>query len=270
MDFDEYKAVDAVNYSALKWMRKSALHFLNALKRDGADTRSMKLGRAGHTAVLEPDRFLIDYVMFGGDRRAGKAWDAFAADHADKEILKLDEYQLALAMRDAVEKHPRAMELLAGGRAEVSLKWTDEKTGLECKGRVDWVDVSRRIFVDLKTAADIEASKFAANAARLGYHGQLAMYRRGLEAVHGATFDGYIIAVENKAPFDVAVFRYDEDVMYTADCEVGELLGRVAQCRRSNEWPGQYPGETSLYLPAWAQADEGIDGLDLMVNGQEV
>ena len=263
MDFDEYKAVDAVNFSALKWMRKSALHFLNALKRDGGDTRSMKLGRAGHTAVLEPDRFLIDYVMFGGDRRAGKAWDTFAEANADKEILKIDEYQLALAMRDAVEKHPRAMELLAGGRAEVSLKWTDEKTGLECKGRVDWVDVSRRIFVDLKTATDIEASKFAANAARLGYHGQLAMYRRGLEATHGVTFDAYIIAVENKAPFDVAVFRYDDEIAEQADGEVGELLARVLECRKTGQWPGQYPGQTPLYLPPWARADEGIEGLDL-------
>ena len=58
--------------------------------------------------------------------------------------------------------------------------------------------------------------------------------------------------------------------MYAADCEVGELLARVAQCRASGEWPGQYPGETSLYLPAWAQQDEGINGLDLMVSGQEV
>jgi len=267
---NDYRSIDAVNWSTLKEMRKSPRHYLHAVQRERTDTRAMLLGRAGHTAILEPDRFLLDYVMFGGDRRAGKVWDAFAEENAGKEILKLDEYQLALEMRNAVEKHPRAVDLLSSGTAEVALQWTDEKTGLACKGRVDWTDASRRIFVDVKTAADIESAKFASAAARLGYHGQLAMYRRGLEATHGRTFDGYLIAVENKAPHDVAVFRYDEDVMYAADCEVGELLARVAQCRASGEWPGQYPGETSLYLPAWAQQDEGINGLDLMVSGQEV
>lgn len=267
---DSYKAIDAINWSTLKHMRKSPRHFMNALTSQGDDTRSMKLGRATHTAILEPDRFLVDYVMFGGERRAGKAWEQFAEANAEKEILKLDEYQLALAMRDAVEFHPRALDLISSGVAEVALTWTDEKTVLRCKGRVDWVDASRRIFVDVKTAAEIEAMRFASAAARLGYHGQLAFYRRGLEATYGQTFDGYLIAVENKKPHDTAVFRYDEDVMYAADCEIGELLERVAQCRASGEWPGQYPGETSLYLPAWAQQDEGIEGLDLMVNGQEV
>lgn len=268
---DDYGNVDGCNWSTLKWMRKSPRHYKHAVDSQiEGDTKSMLLGRATHTAILEPEHFLDRYVMFGGDRRAGKAWDEFRAKYADREILKLDEYRLALQMRAAVEIHPRAVELLSAGAAEQTIQWTDAKTGLPCKGRVDWVDVARRVFVDVKTAVEIESAKFASAAARLGYHGQLAMYRRGLEAVHERTFDGYLIVVENKPPHDVAVYRYDEDVMYAADCEVGELLERVAQCRASGEWPGQYPGETSLYLPAWAQQDEGIDGLDLVVNGQEV
>lgn len=267
-----YSKIDAVNWSTLKHMRRSPRHFLHALRTVGAaeDTRSMLLGRAAHTAILEPDRFLDQYVMFGGESRRGKAWEEFAEQNAGKEILKLDEYKLALAMRDAVEAHPVAVSLLSSGAAEETIQWRDDKSAIECKGRVDWVDASRRIFVDVKTAADIAAPIFSAAAARLGYHGQIAFYRRGLEALHGSTFDGYLIAVENKAPHDVAVYRYDEDVLYSADCEIGELLARVAECRASGEWPGQYPGETTLYLPAWAQQDEGISGLDLTVNGQEV
>ena len=33
---------------------------------------------------------------------------------------------------------------------------------------------------------------------------------------------------------------------------IGELLKKLVECRAKNEWPGRYPEEEALLLPAWA------------------
>jgi hypothetical protein len=255
MNFAEYAALPRVNWSTLKAAKRSPKHYQHRLAHPIDDTPRLGFGRAVHTAVLEPDRLALDYVVFFGERRAGKEWAAFCEQHPDQTILKRDEYESCLAVRDAVRAHPVAAALLRSGEAEQTILWTDTETGIECKARIDWLGAAG--LVDLKTTADVDARLFGATAARL--------------RANGIDVPAKIIAVETEAPCDVAVFGIDDDVLYAGEVEVTTLLRRVAECRERDEWPGRYVGEEPLRLPAWAfPAENEVDqGLDLLVSASE-
>lgn len=269
MTFDEYLAIDAVNWSTLKEARRSPLHFRHRVENPREDTTRLAIGRATHTAVFEPDRFVLDYALFSGSIRRGKEWDACCAANRGKTILKAEEYQTCLAMRDAVRSHPIAGPALAPpGEAEKVLTWTDEVTGLKCKARIDWWRPG--LLSDLKTTVDVSPRRFGTIAERMGYHGQMAFYRAGLIANGLDAPPPRIIAVEAAEPHDVAVFRIDDDALYAGEQLVAELLALVAAGKFSNKWPGQCPEEIPLQLPAWTFKEEGdLTGLDLMVTASE-
>lgn len=247
LTFAEYAALDAINWSTLKEMANSPLHYRHRLCSERPDSDAMAFGRAVHCAVLEPDEFPRRYVLWDGGRRAGKAWEEFCAVNAGREILTAERYDRALAIRDAVRRHPVARGLLRSGRAEQTLLWTDSHTGLRCKARLDWVRPRARTVVDLKTTSDLDPRRFAASAARLLYHGQAAFYLRPLPEW---TFS--IIAFESDGPHDVAVFELGEDVLWAGDDLATRLLRAVVKCREARHWPGRYPAATELELPGWA------------------
>jgi hypothetical protein len=269
--FDEYLKIPAVNFSTLKAGRQSALAYAYRVEHPLEDSVRLAMGRASHTALFEPDRFLLDYALFAGPRRAGKDWDQFCAANKGKTILKADEYRECLGIRDAVRAHAVAGRLLAPpAEAEKVITWTDEPTGLPCKARLDWYRAG--LLCDLKTTQDIEGRRFGATAARMGYHVQMAFYRAGLLANGLEAPPAKIIAVSVPAPHDVAVFSLDDDVLYQGEQEAAELLRMVAAGRFSGLWPGRYPAEeVPLQLPGWAfPSDNGdLNGLDLLVSGQE-
>lgn len=255
--FAEYAAINAVNFSTLKHMKKSPLHYLEAVKTEREDTVRLAMGRGAHTAVLEPDRFPLDYVVFKGKRRQGKDWTAFESMHANDTILKANEYQQCLAIRDAVRRHPVAGKLFVGGFSEQAITWTDPDTKLKCKAKLDWF--TDLVLADLKTAKTVDARAFGAQAARFDYHTQIAWYSDGLMYSRGIRPQIKLVAVELDKPHDVAVFPLSED-----DYEAGRdtyrgWLEKVASCLESGEWTGRYPEEEELKLPAYVWGDNEED-----------
>jgi hypothetical protein len=242
VSFDEYRAIKAVNWSRLKKIATSPLHYLHGLTAPDEDTPSKILGRAVHAAVLEPERLDDDYAVFDGAVRRGKDWDTFKAANADRTILKADEFALARSCGEAVRNHPRArayLELV--GEAEKTITWTDEVTGLPCKARLDLFTPG--VLGDLKTARTIAKLPFLKQAKWLGYDGQLAHYRMGCRANGLDVQKVVLIAVENSAPFDVGVFVWDEERLLVAEQEVRALLDRLAECIQTRTFPGQHPDE---------------------------
>jgi hypothetical protein len=266
--FDEYAAIDAVNWSTLREMEKSGAHYRHRLTTPRNDTPAMRFGRAVHTAVLEPDRFPLECVVWDGGDRRGNAWKEFAAFHCDSTILKEDEYATCLAVRDAVRSHPAAAPLLVGD-SEIVLEWTDPDTGLACKARLD--KAHDGCAVDLKTTTTTDPGEFGRTSGRLLYHCQLAFYQRGLRecGMAGAESVPRVIAVEVAPPYDVVVFALAADAFMTGEMLVGDLLHHVASCRERNEWPGRFANEQELYLPPWmvAEPDGGL-GLGITIGGE--
>ncbi len=265
LSFAEYRALPGLSISAFKNMRKSALHFKYFRDHPAADTAAKALGRATHTAILEPQRFLADYVLWEGGSRSGKKWTEFAkasADAGTKQILTRAEYATACAMRDAVRGNPHAMRYLTTGDAEVSLQF--ERDGVACKCRVDWITRlhDEPILVGLKTAKDAGARAFSRQAVNLGYHVQWDWYNSGYKATTGESpVEMVEIVVENTPPHDVAVYRPSPQALFLGKKTNEELLEKYKACLDSNLWPGEQPGETELTLPNWAffENEEGAD-----------
>ena len=260
MTYGDYSAIDAVNWSTLQNMRDSALHYRYRLGAPREDTAALALGRVTHALVFEPDTFARDFAIYEGGDRRGKAWEAFKAEHTGMTIFKPNEVDAAVAMAEAVRRHPLVQPYLGGGAFEQTITWTDRETGLRCKARPDWTVAQTRVLLDLKTTRCADGRRFGASAARYGYHCQLAHYAMGVEAALGwKPWRVLLVAVESMAPHDLSVFELDNDVLYAGREEVLSLLIKLSYHRESDTWPGRYEEEQALQLPAWIFGDEDGD-----------
>jgi hypothetical protein len=256
--FAEYVRRPEVHATSLFHLLTSPRHYQARISGEQPDTDSLRQGRAGHTAILEPDRFLLEYAVWKADngRRFGKKWDEFCAGNADKCILTQAQYEAALRMRDAVDEHPVARGLVrAKGESELTLRWAHPPTGIACKARIDRLTEN---LIDIKTTRNPDPHKFGTSAAQYGYAFQLAFYGDGVVAALGRTPPPTkIVAVQNAEPFDVVVFDLPPEVLAIGREQVERAMNLLAACKKSGQWPGMAPDtEVTLRLPAWAAPQE--------------
>jgi hypothetical protein len=264
--FESYINTPGVNWSTLKYMRDSPLHYRYFSTTASVDTAGREKGRALHTLVFEPQKFADEYAVFEGARRQGKVWDAFEEANRHKTILKADEYEEVKAQSDAVRSHPAVIPYLTGGIFEASWRWKDAKTGLICKGRTDLWHPEKRTLIDLKGTTTIHPHYFGRIAARQGYHCQLAHYNNGITVnVKRKPLKVCILAVESKKPHDLTLFELSDDDLYAGEEEVSQLLAKVAECTASGLWPGRSPEPVPLQLPPYIWGDDE-DPADLGVD----
>lgn len=253
MPFEAYLDLRAEHATGLKSILVSPLLYRHIEQEGRPDTDTLRVGRAGHAAVLEPSRFLTTFARWDA-RRAGKEWEAFKAHHEARgcTVLTATQYDNAVAMSDAVRADRLAAKLLEDptGEAEVSITWRHAGTGLPCKARIDFLG---RALVELKTARDPAPGPFSTASARLHYDLQLACYAAAVESVGLELPPVKVIAVQNVPPFDVVVYQADDELLDVGRERFESAMMMVAHCRRTGEWPGVARGEEQvLRLPAWA------------------
>jgi exodeoxyribonuclease VIII len=259
-----FPGVDALIYhrwpgasqSRLKVLRdKSPAHLRYQMDHPPEPTEAMIVGAAVHTCVLESDLFPGLYLRaIPGDGRTTaikEARKAQAESHPGAIILKPDDFDTCLAIREAVAAHPNTRHLLEGER-ECSAVWRDSATGVLCRGRFD--DVARSIgaLTDLKTTADASPHRFPMAIYNFGYHIQAAHYLRGAKAL-GIDADSFgIVAVEKEPPYAVAVYQLTGAAIYDGERELDPLLERWAECEATGRWPGYDEAVVQIDLPTWA------------------
>lgn len=259
MTRSDYFSLPGVNWSRLKFMRDSPKAYRYACEVGYEDSDTLREGRLLHTLVLESSRFEMDYAVWRGKKRDGKAWEAFEADNASRCIVTVAQLLQAEAMAAAVRASPEAMEYIGarGAEFEHSLQWVDTDTGLPCKARADIIVPGRRILADLKGAVSADARRFGNAAARYGYHCQCGHYGNGIQATRGwFPQQTKLIVVEKAPPHDVTVFDVGQEEIELGREEVSHLMRRVRECTDANRWPGRYEGEQALALPAYITAGE--------------
>jgi PDDEXK-like domain of unknown function (DUF3799) len=254
----EYDALPAVNYSTIKHIARSPLHYRYACENDTQpDTDAMVLGRVTHLAVFEPEKLATHVAVWEG-RRAGKEWEAFEAEHAHQEIIKPELFATALAMGKSARV--AAGKLLSEGESEIVMQWTDAETGIRCKGRLDHISRGFGI-IDLKTTADASALAFGRRAAALQYPVQSAMYTDGAEANGWCSLPYTILAVESRAPYAATLYTVTADHIDQGRETYRGWLRTVKACQDSGIWPSYPPGVLSL--PRWAEPSVGADDQDV-------
>jgi hypothetical protein len=261
MNNTDYHAHAAISKSHLDQVAKSPLHYwaryLDPNRVVPEPTPAMAIGSAVHTHVLELDQWDARYVSApdGIDRRtkAGKAeWEAFTAAATGRTVLPKADADLVMRMAQSVFSHPAAAMLLAlPGKAETTQMWTDAATGLECKCRPDWLTDDGRLLVDLKTTEDASRG-FAKSIAQWRYHVQASWYLDGIEQATGTRPEQFLfLCVEKKAPYAVAVYAADAEMIAAGAKAAARDLNVLATCKAAGAWPGYSDQIEAISLPPW-------------------
>jgi PDDEXK-like uncharacterized protein DUF3799 len=247
-----------VSKSALDQIERSPMHYLAWLDAEEKEpTPALAFGSAFHCALLEPKVFEATYAVqpdFGDCRfkeaKANKA--AWLEMNYGKLALSADDGARITGMIASIMKHPAASRLIAEGQAEVTLRWTDESTGLACKSRADYWVKSKRFVVDAKSTEDASPEAFAKSVYKWGYQKQDALYRAGFAAC-GERIDHFaLLAVEKEAPYACAIYVLDADAVAKGHSSVRRDIAMLSECLSTDSWPGYSAGVETLSLPPWA------------------
>src|SRR3990172_9289445 len=193
--------MNRMNWSTLKHLATSPKMLRWRMEHPQEDTPALKLGRAIHCAVLEPDVFASRWVApgqcgttvktggrctNGGSLYYAGEWYCRVRGHAPEDagdppagVEVLDGESLDLAVRGAqsLRAHKAPGKLLEHGRAEADIEWTDAHTGIECRGRLDWIMPDG--IVDLKSTRRETLREIVGDVSRMLYHAQVAWYHDG-------------------------------------------------------------------------------------------
>lgn len=267
---EDYDRLARVNFSTLKSIGRSPLHYAYRLVKADKDTGPKKTGRATHLAVFEPDQFRATCALWTGGVRRGKEWDAFRKKNPGRDILTEAENEKCLAIQKAVRADRIAHPYVSEGQGEVTMLWTamvEVGPLLQCKGRIDFDGATA--LVDLKSTRDASPDGFGREVWRYGYHVQAAWYSDAYYLATGIRKPYVLVAVEVEAPHVVQVYRVPEVVLELGRETYRAWLEKLAICREESRWPGYADGELELTLPKWAVdlgADEDLTGLDLEIS----
>lgn len=280
LPFEKYLAMSGcISSSGLRKIIKSPRHYIAEVMGftddDEDDEKDyLRFGRAAHMMVLEPAKFRQLYMVepeFVGLTKDGRESTQSAEARkkkkewwenrpADSVIVTQKEMDILSYMVDALMAHEQASNLLRNGKPEVTGIWTHRETGVRCRIRPDYLtwDGQGNLYVsDLKTTKDLSPGLFSNDAARMGYHIQLAFYADGVTQITGKQVESVaLIAMEKKPPFDVAVYWLDDDDLAKGRQWYEFALRLYKRCLEKNEWPGRQGSGQMLKLPVWTDYEQ--------------
>lgn len=211
------------------WLSSSVLKgYLPEQYKTGGSGDAFRFGTFFHTVVLEPDN-LGEYVVLdahaiaGDNPKTGKPYDApqmtakykaavVEAERGGRIVVTQEDWDRAHAMRDAIETHETARQLLKLAETrEESAFWTDEN-GVRHKARFDGRGPG--FILDLKSTSAKPGARSLRYACRdYGYHLSAAHY---LEVARGLDLDADTFAllfVSKQEPHYVTVAQIGEDLL---------------------------------------------------------
>lgn len=277
MTNDAYHAGPGISKSHLDRIRSgSPLHYwhqyLNPEREPEVKTPDLIKGSAIHAAILQPD-LAEELVIIGlpHDRRSKdnkQAWAEFELKHAGKFILKPDDHDEVLRIRDRVWSHPAAPGLLTRGSAEQSFfamrdvpdgeggVLIDNDTGeiiqelVKCQ--TDFIRDDWDFIVDLKSTNDASEVGFGKSSANYRYPVQAAWYQDVLDAAFGRHPKNWvIIALEKDAPYAIGIYYFSEFDIARGRVAADRDFQRIAEHRRHNYWPDFGEKIKELNHPSW-------------------
>lgn len=172
------------------------------------------------------------------------------------------ELDVVKAMAAAIREHPIASALLtpADGTPEASLFWTDNRSGVTLRGRLDWLPNSadgRMIVVDYKSGKSADPQQFARAAANYGYHMQAPWYLDGVTALQLAEDVAFVFVVQEKTPpYLVSVIELDSDALRVGRARNRKAIDLYSYCIDTQTWPGYSDDVALVSLPVWATRTE--------------
>jgi exodeoxyribonuclease VIII len=247
MPAEKYHAVDALSKSMMSKILKSPAHYKAALEEHQEPTKSMQMGTAIHTAVLEPQLYSQVVAVIppdiDGRTKDGKAWKE---QHKSRIHLTHAEDIDVQGVANSVRRHPFWDIIHLDHRIEASVFAQDEETGIALKARPDLWVLEPAILVDVKTTDDATPEGFSRTVGSFGYHIQAAHYM-AMTGAHSFVF----VAVERKAPYAVAIYKLDAEWLQAGANLRSKAISTLHECRALDSWPAYPTATQTLSCPKW-------------------
>lgn len=236
-----YHQMPGLSSTGAKKLLKSPAHYQHYITHPQEPKDAFDLGSAVHTKVLGSGaqlEVIPDEVLAANGAISTKAAKEFIENaRAEGRIpVKRVVADVVNRMVESVLGNPTARALFEGGHAEVSMFATDPATGVDLRGRLDYL--GKRI-ADLKTTSgEASESGFAKSAFNFGYPVQYGQYEHIYELITGEVLPWLWVVVETEAPYITSVFVLDEDAQKMGRDMARAARERYARCRDSGIWPG--------------------------------
>lgn len=276
LDFEKYCEIDAVNFSSLKRISVSPMHY--RYTSPGIESPALAFGNLAHTGKLEPDLLQKHYIVLPDKQliRNTQKWAKVPGNRKGKDDGKIYGNPKSSAhykqqVKEFMQLHPGKQEVseqwwkdlegilnrlrtdknskmcFSSGRPEVSIVWNDLETNLLLKGRIDWVNDDLKIHSDLKTTANV--ASFCPYD--LKYHWQAAMYRDGWKMLTKEDYTPWCVMAEKVLPYSVCASPYSVEGLKLGREEYRRCLHIIKKCRQKRRWPGPSSPKKGWEVPKW-------------------
>ena len=250
----EYRAQRGYSKSDLDLIHKSPA-LLEWNKNAPCEASEVAItGTALHSAVLEPEKFAIEYVKrpeFGRTAQEKASKELHEATMADsgKIILDADDYDQVTTMRESILAHPVAAHLLGlPGVSEASIFF--EIDGIRCKARPDRLVTDEPIILDVKTTDDVD--KFELSAEDYRYHVQDAHYSEAALQLTGKQHRFIFIVVGKRREMGRYPVRVVELSQAWKEAGRNALMEDIEAAKELEEFGPSLHIET-IHRPRWAK-----------------
>lgn len=251
---EEYHSSQGVSRSGLMLFQKSPLHYADQYLYGNKkkESRSLYVGKAVHTYVLEPKKFEENYFIAekvdGRTKEGKKRNDEILTEAKGKVVIKQDDYEVIQSLGNAILHHPTASLFLKNAQVEKSIFWRDCTTNVMVKCRPDiWLP---NIVADIKTTEDASYEAFQRDIFKYGYDMQTGMIQDGIYHRTQKKIETFVfIAVEKQPPYAVAIYDIDKDIIEYGHQKYKTLLKNFRDHEESQDWSG-YKTRT-ITLPAY-------------------
>lgn len=233
--------------SGAKDILKAPAIYLHRRSNPEPPSRAMQLGTCTHALILEGKQ--LHLVCADGRTKQGKEDKARCEDEGLIPVSQKEADQIE-GMAKAVLEHELAAQILADGQPEQAVIWTDEHTGVTCRGFLDWLHP--KAIADLKSTQDASPAGFGKQAANLSYDIQSWMYREAVRRILGVDLPFLHIAVESHAPYLVAVHQLPPEADERGERLARQALDLYAKCVANDDWPGYDTNIIDTTWPRWA------------------
>lgn len=249
MQDPDYFAFPALDQSRLKaFLRNPAdwgYEYLNGPTGDATD--AMKFGTAFHAYLLETDPVvcLPEGETFASKRN--KEWRDEQMDEGNI-IVSYKDMQTLRRMKQNLEAVDGQMDIIRNGIRENAILWTDKRTGLPLKAKLDLIPRDVDYLVDIKTAADASPAGFRKSAFDHGYWIQAEFYRLAVAQINPSRLNRTVRAAtrmefwtfEKTGACDWAKYSIsaDSQMADNARTSIRQALNRIAHAAKCGEEAG--------------------------------
>lgn len=258
---EAYFDAKAISASQIKSFDKSPYYFwkqtpFNPCRKETKETDALMFGKLVHCLLLEPEEFKKRFkvVNFGLSRKNQK-YALLKNKFPDKILINEFEYEKANTMLAQLRNHRLARAIIAGAKTEVPFSWTDEKTGLPCKCKVDAYKKTKNgyVIIDYKTSSDIES--LLKYPQKFQYPLQDAFYRKGLKARFGEEPIEFAFIIQSTVEDEADViavanvnydsFLYARDIVDTHMLTISDKLKQFEKTKDESIW-AMYPERVEM------------------------